>query len=253
VDLTDFPRTAQLDVDLTVLPEVDSTNTYLRDHPGDPGRVAVAVTDNQTAGRGRQGRTWSLPAGSGLAISVKLPMVSESRWWGAVPLVVGQVVCKVISRETGLTASVKWPNDILVAGKKVSGVLCETQDDFLIAGIGVNLRYPKDALPTPQATSLHMHTVVDGSLPDRLVRGIVTGLIDALDQVDRGHLPQLLGSVAQKIATIGQLVRVDFPDGTSREGTATGLGDDGSLQLVWADGSNGVVVAGDVWHLTALT
>ena len=250
MDSSDFPRTASLDVDLTVLPDVGSTNTFLRQHSGHPDRVGVVVTDNQTSGRGRQDRVWSLPAGAGLAVSVRLPAVGDATWGGAFPLLVGGVVCDVVGRETGVVASLKWPNDVLVAGKKVSGILCEAHDGGLIAGVGVNLNYPEEDLPTPQATSLHMHTDVDHTLPDRLVHGIVLGLIDAVSKARAGLLPALLGAVSDKLATIGQHVRVDFPDGTRREGTATGMGDDGSLQLLWADGTRGVVVAGDVWHVT---
>lgn len=253
MDDTDFPKTRQLDLDLTVLREVESTNTYVRDLPGDPGRVAVVVTDNQTSGRGRLGRTWSQPAASGLAISIRFPAPTDTSWQAAFPLLVGAVVCDVVSEETGLLAVMKWPNDILVAGKKVAGVLCESHSGFLIAGIGVNLTYPEEHLPTPQATSLHLHTDLHSMLPDRLVHGIVAGLVDAVSKANRGHLPQLIAAVSEKLATIGQQVRVDFPDGSSRRATATGLGDDGSLLVIWSDGTRGIVVAGDVWHVTPLT
>ncbi len=252
MDRSDFPRTGSIDCDLTVLIDVDSTNSYLRNHTGDPHRVAVAVTDNQTSGRGRQGRVWSQPAGSGLAMSIRLPDSHNTTWLSAFPLLVGGVVVDVIGRETGLVASVKWPNDVWVSGKKVAGVLCEVTDAGVIAGIGINLRYPEESLPTPQSTSLHLHTEVGQSLPDRLVHGVVTGLIDAVDQLGQGALPTLVRQVAEKTVTIGQSVRVEFPDRSYREGTATGIGRDGSLELLWTDGTTGVVIAGDVWHLTPL-
>lgn len=253
MDRSDFPLTADADCDLIVLTEVDSTNSYLRNHTDDPHRVAVAVTDNQTSGRGRQGRQWSQPPGSGLAVSIRLPVAHDTTWLSAFPLVVGGVVADAIGQETGLLASVKWPNDVLVAGKKVAGVLCEVTDGGVIAGVGVNVRYPEDSLPTPHATSLHLHTTVDDTLPDRLVHHIVTRLIDVVSQLEQGHLPALLQRVGEKTVTLGQQVRVDFPDRSHREGTATGIGTDGSLELVWRDGTGGVVVAGDVWHLTPLT
>jgi BirA family biotin operon repressor/biotin-[acetyl-CoA-carboxylase] ligase len=253
VDSSDFPLTSAAGCDLRVLPDVDSTNSYIRDHPGDEDRVTVVVTDNQTSGRGRQGRAWSQPAGSGLAMSIRCPIANTSTWLSAFPLVVGGVVADVIGRETGLVASVKWPNDVWVAGKKIAGVLCEVTDHGVIAGIGINVTYPEELLPTPQATSLHLHTDVKADLPDRLVHGIVTGLIDVVDQLGQGRLPELLREVSQKIVTIGQQVKVDFPDRSHREGTATGIGADGSLELVWSDGTPGVVIAGDVWHLTPLS
>jgi BirA family biotin operon repressor/biotin-[acetyl-CoA-carboxylase] ligase len=251
VDNSHFPLTSALDCDLTVFAEVQSTNKYLTDHPGQPHRITVAVTDNQTAGRGRQNRQWSQPLGSGLALSVRLPVTSGNTWLGAFPLLAGGVVADVIGQETGLVASVKWPNDILIAGKKVCGILCETSDHGVIAGIGLNLAYPEGELPTPQATSLHLHTDIDQTLQDRLVAGIVTGLRDVVAAADGGNLATLLDAVSQKVVTIGQPVKVDFPDRSSRKGTATGIGPDGSLLLLWEGGSEGVVVAGDVWHLTS--
>ena len=253
MDASDFPLTQALGVTFAVLEQVESTNAYLLDNPGIPDTVSVAVSDNQTAGRGRQGRVWSQPPGSGIAMSVRLPVDEGTSWLSAFPLLVGGVVADVIGRETGLVASIKWPNDILLAGKKVSGILCETTDAALIAGIGLNVRYPEDCLPTPQATSLHLHTEVDDSLIDRLVAGIISGLQDLVMRANRGEVATLLADVARVIVTIGERVRVDFPDGSSREGTATGIGPDGSLQLVWLDGSAGVVVAGDVWHVRPVT
>ena len=250
MDVTDFPATRALNVDLIVLPEVESTNSFLREHPGHPDRVTVVVTDNQTAGRGRQGRVWSAPPASGLALSVRVPRAADTAWVAAFPLLVGGVVCDVIGQETGIVASLKWPNDVLVGGKKVSGILCEADDGSVIAGVGVNITYPEDALPTPQSTSLHLHAEVGQGMADRLVRGMVSGIIEAVEKARAGHLPQLLDDITGKLATIGQQVTVDFPDGSRREGTATGIGHDGSLELVWADGTSGVVVAGDVWHVT---
>ena len=253
MDDSDFPLTRALDVDLALLEQVESTNAFLHDKPGQPGVVSVALTDNQTSGRGRQGRVWSQPPGSGVAMSVRLPISEGASWLAAFPLLVGGVVAEAIGRETGLVASVKWPNDILIAGKKVSGILCEATNGAVIAGIGMNVRYPESALPTPQATSLHLHTQVDDTLVDRLVAGIITGLRDLVIRADRGEVSTLLATAARIIVTIGEKVRVDFPDGSSREGTATGIGPDGSLQMLWLDGSAGVVVAGDVWHISPAT
>lgn len=252
MDRSDFPLTGAVNCDLIVLTEVDSTNSYLRDYSGNANEVAVVVTDNQTSGRGRQGRVWSQPPGSGLAVSIRIPVAHDTTWLSAFPLVVGGVVADAIGQETGLVASVKWPNDVLVSDKKVAGVLCEVTGGGVIVGIGVNVRYPEESLPTPHATSLHLHTTVDDTLPDRLVHQIVTRLIDVVSQLEQGHLPALLQRVVEKTVTIGQQVRVDFPDRSHREGTATGIGTDGSLELIWRDGTAGVVVAGDVWHLTPL-
>jgi len=115
---------------------------------------AVAATDEQTEGRGRLGRSWHAPAGSSLLFSIVLePAVPSSRL-PELSLVAGAAVAEAISSETGLETTVKHPNDVLIGGRKVAGILAESADGRVVLGIGINVTQPRGELPTAEATSL---------------------------------------------------------------------------------------------------
>lgn len=125
---------------------------------------AVAVTDEQTEGRGRLGRSWQAPAGTSLLFSIVLdPPVSAERL-PELSLVAGAAVAEAVETETGLATEVKHPNDVLVSGRKVAGILAEAVDGRVVLGVGVNLSQTDDQLPdaTP-ATSL----AIEGVAVDR--------------------------------------------------------------------------------------
>jgi BirA family biotin operon repressor/biotin-[acetyl-CoA-carboxylase] ligase len=130
-----------------------STQRLLDDAP----EGAVAVADEQTEGRGRLGRTWTAPAGTSLLFSIVLvPAVSADRL-PELSLVAGAAVAEAIARETGLRATVKHPNDVLVGGRKVAGILAEAVEGRVVLGVGVNVSQTKAQLPEaadPPATSL---------------------------------------------------------------------------------------------------
>jgi len=249
MDATDFPLTVERDCDLTVLAGASSTNDYAIEHPGNPDRLGVVVTNNQTSGRGRAGRTWQQPVGSGLALSFSLPTSSAIRAIspGVVPLLAGYLVSDAISRFGVSPVGVKWPNDVLVRGKKIAGVLTEkTSDGRMIVGIGINIEYPELSLPTPHSTSLHLHAPVDHNTPDALLSTLVDGF---LRLAEKGVDEVLWQAVTDRMVTIGRRIRVDFPGKDQRLGTARGVESDGSLRVLWDDGEAGVVIAGDVWHV----
>jgi BirA family biotin operon repressor/biotin-[acetyl-CoA-carboxylase] ligase len=132
----------------------------------DAAEGAVAVADEQTQGRGRMGRMWVAPAGSSLLLSVRLvPGVP----WERLPtltVVAAEAVCVVVA-ELGLDATVKEPNDVLVAGRKVAGVLAEAVEGRVTLGIGLNVSQKTDELPERPvfpATSLALEL---GVAPDR--------------------------------------------------------------------------------------
>src|SRR5512132_872138 len=125
---------------------------------------AVAVTDEQTEGRGRLGRSWQAPAGTSLLFSIVLePPVSAERL-PELSLVAGAAVAEAVETETGLATEVKRPNDVLVSGRKLAGILAEAVDGRVVLGVGVNVSQTKDQLPdaTP-ATSL----ALEGAAVDR--------------------------------------------------------------------------------------
>jgi BirA family transcriptional regulator, biotin operon repressor / biotin---[acetyl-CoA-carboxylase] ligase len=125
---------------------------------------AVAVTGEQTEGRGRLGRSWHAPAGTSLLFSIVLePPVSAERL-PELSLVAGAAVAEAVETETGLSTRVKHPNDVLVDGRKVAGILAEAVDGRVVLGVGVNLTQTEAQLhDATGATSL----ALEGAVVDR--------------------------------------------------------------------------------------
>lgn len=147
---------------LLFLPEVDSTNAYAKAHFDDFGPVGAVYATNQTAGRGRLGRAWTNNAGRALyyTCALKTPLADPA----ALPLFASLAVRGALKERYGVDCSVKWPNDLLLNGKKIVGILCEglPGNRGIVCGIGVNLaqdRAALDAAGLPHATSLALEGV----------------------------------------------------------------------------------------------
>ncbi len=122
---------------------------------------AVALTEEQTEGRGRLGRRWLSPPGVSLLFSILLEPPVETARLPELSLVAGQASAAAIAAVTGLTPEVKLPNDILLSGRKVAGILAEARDGRVVLGVGVNVNVPEEDLPTEvdrPATSLLVET-----------------------------------------------------------------------------------------------
>lgn len=143
--------------DLYYLPETDSTNSWAKANLDRFGPVGAVYTTNQTAGRGRLGRSWTNAAGQALYYTVVLrtPLAQPS----TLPLFASLAVADVLKERYGVDCQIKWPNDLLLNGKKIAGILCEglPEQNTLLCGIGINLAQPQscfDAAELPHASSL---------------------------------------------------------------------------------------------------
>ena len=128
--------------------------------PEDP-EGAVAVTEEQTAGRGRLGRSWHAPPGSSVLCSVLLRPAVETGRLPELTVVAAGACAEAIASETGLSAEVKHPNDVLVGGRKTAGILGEAHDGVVVLGIGINVNVAAVDLPGDvrlPATSLQIET-----------------------------------------------------------------------------------------------
>lgn len=244
---------------IAVVDRTGSTSADLVAAASDPAWPdrSLVVTDHQTQGRGRAGRTWETPPGTALTASILLrPEVPTARF-GWLPLLGGLAVVRALAT-AGVSAAVKWPNDVLLrAGgpalpgwgvwRKVAGLLGDLVPGAVVIGIGVNVA--QTSLPVPHATSL-LRAGFDVDRTDLLVE-VVAELV-ALDErwraadgdaVEAG----LAEECAEVCVTIGARVRVDQPGGVLL-GTAAGLSDDGALLVVDDAGREHVVLAGDA-HL----
>jgi BirA family biotin operon repressor/biotin-[acetyl-CoA-carboxylase] ligase len=118
----------------------------------DEAEGAVAVAEEQTEGRGRLGRTWEAPAGTSVLVSVVLlPAVAASRL-PELSLVAGNAVAEAIQEVTGIEPAIKFPNDVLIGGRKVAGILAESSEGRVVLGIGVNANQTLGQLPAKAQT-----------------------------------------------------------------------------------------------------
>jgi BirA family transcriptional regulator, biotin operon repressor / biotin---[acetyl-CoA-carboxylase] ligase len=130
-----------------------------RELAADAPEGAVAVAEEQTAGRGRLGRSWHAPARSSLLVSVNLRPSVAPRRLPELSLVAGAAVADAIAAETGIRPDVQFPNDVLIGGHKVAGILAEARDERVVLGIGINANVAAPELPVDvdkPATSLQL-------------------------------------------------------------------------------------------------
>jgi BirA family transcriptional regulator, biotin operon repressor / biotin---[acetyl-CoA-carboxylase] ligase len=232
--------------------EIDSTNSYLREEArrGSPEGL-VAVADHQTAGRGRLDRRWESPPGANLLASVLLRPRCDPEHLHLCTGALALAAIDACAAVAGITAVLKWPNDLLVGGSKLAGVLAEAEfavsPPAVVAGIGLNV-----AWPGPEGAG---GTCLDDLVPpDRPVErstllarllaelGALRPLLD--DPAGRRILAE---DVRARCATLGQEVRIVLP-GEEFVGRAVAIDEDGRL-LVESAGRQRPVSAGDVVHL----
>ncbi|HEX3223111.1 MAG TPA: biotin--[acetyl-CoA-carboxylase] ligase [Nocardioides sp.] len=221
--------------------EAGSTNALAAAEPvGD----LVVVADHQLAGRGRLDREWVTPPGAALTFSAVLDPGVALEWWPMVPLVTGYAVARAL----GGFAAVKWPNDVLVDGQKVCGILVErvaATPPLAVIGIGINVDQTADELPVPSATSL---TLAGRPVDRTTLFGDVLGSLRAALRHFAAHPDLFMNQYRDRSATLGQDVRVDLPGDRTVEGRVVDFDDHGRL-LLRADGETLALSAGDVVHL----
>ena len=118
----------------------------------DDGEGAVAVAEEQTEGRGRLGRSWEAPAGTSVLVSVLLLPAMRAARLPELSLVAGGAVAEAIVEVTGIEPTIKFPNDVLIAGRKVAGILAESSEGRVALGIGVNANQTREQLPANAQT-----------------------------------------------------------------------------------------------------
>ena len=236
-----------------VLRSTGSTNADLLQRSGELPSGAILAADEQTAGRGRLGRDWSSPTGASVSVSVLVRPRPPGHTWGWLPLLTGLAVAQGITAATGVSASLKWPNDVLLgapAPGKTAGILVEREGDAAVLGFGINTAMEVGELPVPEASSLALAgAAVD---PDELVAACLAALRswcgrwEAADgDADRSGLRDAYRSAC---STLGSEVAVSLPGGGALAGSATDV--DGSGRLLVDSGAGPVpVAAGDVRHV----
>ena len=239
------------------LASIDSTSRELLRRARDGERAGlVLVAEEQTAGRGRQGRSWLSPPGSGLTFSVLMrppvAAVEASRWTWIAGLAVHSVVNH---RLPAGGAWLKWPNDLLVGRSKLCGLLCELVCEgdrvgAIVVGIGLNLRAPTGGWPgelAGRATSLQeAGAILEGDARERILAEVLGELVRVeQDYLARGPAPLMDRVRGAMEPLFGRRVQVEV-GGEPRWATVRGIRDSGALEVVDESGAVRQLVAGDV-------
>ena len=232
--------------------KTDSTNRVALElgHAGEP-EGAVVLAEEQTAGRGRAGRLWQSDRAAGIYVSLLLRPKLSPVQAPLLTMMAGLSAHAAIQAHTGLAADLKWPNDLLVRGKKVGGILTEmhaepSQVRFVIVGIGLNVNqeeFPGELRTT--ATSLRIET---GKIESRLE--VLVRLLREFENDYNRFLREGPAGVTQKFEVVSSFARgkrVRVTSGTaSYTGTSAGLGPEGLLMVERDDGQLVTVISGDV-------
>jgi BirA family biotin operon repressor/biotin-[acetyl-CoA-carboxylase] ligase len=206
----------------------------------------VVGADEQTAGHGRYGRSWHSEAKSGLYISEVLRLQVPVESLPVVTLALGLAVTEAILGATGIRCDLRWPNDVIAAGKKCSGILVQLYDDAVIAGIGINVNqtaFPEELKPL--ATSLRIVSGKEQSR-DRLLDHLLDSIDSYLETLAVEGKDAILRMFSEASSYVrGRRVVVD-QGGNSMEGTTDGLDASGFLILRKNDGQRTLILAGGV-------
>ena len=241
---------------IKIVESTGSTNTDLIQQGAELPDLSVLVADFQSAGKGRSGRQWQAPSKSSLFASVLLkPAAFGPTAFSWLPLMAGLAICQTARGFGVVDAAVKWPNDVLVNGNKLSGVLSELLPDLtgVVIGSGVNLSQSKADLPIDAATSMAIEGANQVSRDDFLEAylGHLTNLYKSFGAANGNpNASGLRAAVIANCATIGREVRVILPGDKEEFGRAIDIDETGRLIVEKADKSETLAVAaGDIVHL----
>jgi BirA family biotin operon repressor/biotin-[acetyl-CoA-carboxylase] ligase len=273
--------------EVRVVEETGSTNAdLLAQARSGAGEGLVLVAEAQTSGRGRMGRRWISPPRRSLTFSVLLRPAVPAGLLGWLPLLAGVAVASALQQTAGVDARLKWPNDVLVDGAKIAGILAERWTNAVVIGTGINVLQHRGELPVPTATSL---LVAQGAGPagaagPAVARGagpveaweagpvgapgpgagadmrerLLTAVLDELARWYNAWLDQpqpgdadgcgLRAEYLRRSGTVGSAVTVMLPGGQNLTGMAAGIDAAGRLEIRTPAGLV-QVSAGDVVHL----
>ncbi|WAH98307.1 biotin--[acetyl-CoA-carboxylase] ligase [Arthrobacter sp. MMS18-M83] len=260
---------------LKIVETTGSTNADLlravTTEPKEWADLAVLTAEHQTAGRGRLDRHWESPARSAISVSIVLrpvnaqglPVATQSYSW--LSLLGALALRETLLETAGLPAEIKWPNDVLVRGKKIAGILAQMGPmgdgsvPAVILGTGLNVTLGEDELPVPTATSLLLEGAIttDRTVLLRSYLSRFAALYRSFCNADGDPTAGLAGGsslhkrVEAVMVTLGREVKAHLPGDHELVGYASRLDEYGSLLVVDHGGREHVVTAGDVVHLRA--
>ena len=248
--LGDHPWSDQIQV----LETVDSTNSLAKRQATEgAAHGSVYLSDEQTGGRGRQGRGFVSPRGRGVYLSVLLRPACAPQELSHVTAMAAVAACNAVETVCHVRPKIKWTNDLILGEKKLTGILSELGVEwetgtleYLVIGIGVNCGQTAEEFPEEireKATSIFLET---GTRPDRnLLAAELIRQLERLSQEVFSEKAQWIQQYARDCLTIGRQVQV-IRGNQIRTGYATGLDENGALLVRYDNGETGVVFSGEV-------
>lgn len=217
----------------------------------------VAVAAHQRAGRGRRGRRWQAPPGTGLLASVLLRSLAPMSELFAITAAVGLALADACAAAAGVAPGIKWPNDLVLGEHKLAGILAEADAGApggregsvaVVVGVGCNVAWAD----LPGATCLAAHADREVS-PDELLEALLGELAPRVPRLDTAEgRRETIAELRQRCVTVGRAVRVERDGAPPLEGIARTLDDEGHLLVHDARGDVVTVAVGDVVHLRTM-
>jgi BirA family biotin operon repressor/biotin-[acetyl-CoA-carboxylase] ligase len=229
-------------VEVRVVQRCASTNSVLLKGPC-TGPVLLAA-EEQTAGRGRRGRRWHSAPGAGITFSLSRSLQRPLREVAGLSLVAGVAVARALRALGAAQAALKWPNDLLVNGAKLGGVLVETRGQggatHAVIGVGLNCRHDVSLELRLRRRVGALDQFIEDMDRNEIIARIARSLLDALGAFEAKGLDSARHDWEAMDAYAGQRLRVRLADGRVISGVASGLADDGGLRLLTRDGLRAV-------------
>ncbi len=219
-------------VEVRVVERCTSTNDLLLKRNSE--KPILVAAEEQTAGRGRRGRRWHSAPGAGITFSLARRVRRPVRELAALSLVAGVAAVRALRAAGVHAAALKWPNDLVVDGAKLGGILVETRGSgasaHAVIGIGINCRRSPGLETRLRRRVAFLEQFV--ALPrNEVIRGIASALLEALDAFEAHGLGALRREWEALDAYAGRRLRVRLADGRTLSGIASGLAEDGALRL----------------------
>lgn len=239
--------------DIRLLDQTETTQEVARSlaEEGAPTGTLV-IAEEQLTGRGRQGRPWFSPARKGIWMSMILKPNCPLSFAPQLTLLTAVAVCRAIRRVTGIEAGIKWPNDLLVSGRKICGILIESVCEdgiikYCIVGIGIDVNLDASDIPTELADIVTSLKIESGKEIDRAM--LVASVMNELEElfelyVEEGFTP--IGQLWEALSiTIGERIKVVTLQG-EKSGVAIALDDSGALKMMDDRGEMHTIYSGEV-------
>ncbi|AKL97103.1 biotin--acetyl-CoA-carboxylase ligase BirA [Clostridium aceticum] len=249
--LKEHLETEEIGQEILCFDSIDSTNNYCKKIAKDAVHGTVVISEEQTVGRGRLGRNWSSPKGEGIWMSIVLkPSIPPTEGMKMTQIAAASV-CKAIREITDVEAYIKWPNDIVVGGKKVCGILTEMAGelhkiDYLIVGMGINVNnqeFPEEFQGI--ATSL---TIQKGKKIDR--KTLILCILKTFEElyqhyICQGTLEKTLEIIRLYSAVLGKTIRI-IKGEEEIKGKVLEINDEGLLKVQLEDGRQEMLISGEI-------